>query len=80
MTPNVDYPTNKDLLAPVVFRSDFNNGESITATQAWSLFFTAGQEDKALGFEPELGRFFTNLLIAAGVTGTVWALIFSNFA
>jgi hypothetical protein len=44
------------------------------------LFFTAGQEDKALGFEPELGRFFTNLLIAAGVTGTVWALIFSNFA
>ncbi|NEQ25558.1 MAG: hypothetical protein F6K28_42155 [Microcoleus sp. SIO2G3] len=80
MTSDFDYPTNKDLLAPVVFRSDFNNGEPITATQAWSLFFTVGQEDKALGFERELGRFFTNLLIAAGVTGTVWALIFSNLA
>jgi hypothetical protein len=80
MTPDFDYPTNQDLFAPVVFRSDFNNGEPISATQAWSLFFSAGQEDKVLGFEPELGWFFTNLLIAAGVTGTVWALIFSNFA
>lgn len=74
-----DYSDNKDLLAPVVFRADFNNGEPITVTQAWSLFFTAGREDKVLGFEPELGRFFTNILLSVGVTGGVWAIFFSNF-
>jgi hypothetical protein len=63
-------------LAPIVFGSDFNNGGLITATQAWSLFFTAGREDKVLGFEAELGRFFTNFLIAAGVAFTVWTIFF----
>jgi hypothetical protein len=46
---------NKNLFAPVVFRSNFNNFEKINANQAWSLFFTGGKEDKGLGFEPEFG-------------------------
>lgn len=78
MQTDFDVIKNKDLFAPVVFRSDFNRGESININQAWSLFFTTGQEDKALGFEPELGSFFTNILIAVGVTGIVWGLFFSN--
>jgi hypothetical protein len=78
MQTDFDIIRNKDLFAPVVFRSDFNQGEQISTNQAWSLFFTAGQEDKTLGFQPELGNFFTNLLIAVGVTGTIWGLFFSN--
>ncbi|MEH2328276.1 hypothetical protein [Nostoc sp.] len=58
--------------------SDFNNFETINANQAWSLFFTAGQDDKGLGQEIEFGRFFTNLLIAVGVTGILWAIYFSQ--
>ncbi|MGF1542380.1 MAG: hypothetical protein ACFCU5_18380 [Pleurocapsa sp.] len=78
MQTDFDTIRNKDLFAPVVFRSDFNQGEQINTNQAWSLFFTAGQEDKSLGFQPELGNFFTNSLIAVGVTGTIWGLFFSN--
>lgn len=78
MRTDFDLPNNKDLFAPVVFRSDFNNKKAIDSNQAWSLFFTAGQEDKTLGFEPEVGRFFTNLLIAVGVTEIIWGVLFSN--
>lgn len=78
MQTDFDIIKNKDLFAPVVFRSDFNNGELIDTNQAWSLFFTAGKEDKTLGFEPEVGRFFSNILIAVGVTGTIWGLFFTS--
>jgi hypothetical protein len=70
---------SKDLFAPVVFRADFNNFEIISVNQAWSLFFSAGQDDKGLGQEIELGKFFTNLLIAVGVTGILWGTFFSNW-
>lgn len=79
---NVDFDIfqSKDLFAPVVFRSDFNNFQPINANQAWSLFFTAGKEDKELGSNPEFGRFFTNLLIAVGVAGSIWGLVFTHLA
>ncbi len=77
MKTDFDYP-NKVLLGAVVFRPSFNNFETINVNQAWSLFFSAGQEDKLLGQETELGRFFTYLLIALGVTGTLWATYFTN--
>ncbi|MCC5633668.1 MAG: hypothetical protein V7K69_16940 [Nostoc sp.] len=79
MKTDFDFP-KKDLIGPVVFRPDFNNFETINVNQAWSLFFSAGQDDKVLGEETELGKFFTNLLIAVGVTGTLWAIYFSNLA
>ncbi|WP_341527645.1 hypothetical protein WKK05_35040 [Nostoc sp. UHCC 0302] len=77
MKTDFDYP-NKNLLGAVVFRPSFNNFEKINANQAWSLLFTTGQEDKLLGQEIELGRFFTNLLIAIGVAGIIWATYFNN--
>ncbi len=80
MNSDFDIFQNKDLFAPVVFRADFNNFEQINANQAWSLFLTAGNEDKKLGFEPEIGRFFTNLLIAIGVTGSIWGFVFTHVA
>jgi hypothetical protein len=64
---------------PVVFRSTFNgNREPLTLNQAWSLFLTIGQGDKDLGLNPEAGRFLLNVLIAVGVTGMVWSLIFNH--
>ncbi|PSB20476.1 hypothetical protein C7B76_06360 [filamentous cyanobacterium CCP2] len=77
MRTDFDFP-KQQLLGPVIFRPDFNQFEGIGANQAWSLFFTAGQEDKALGFNAEAGRFFTNTLIAIGVAGTLWATLFRN--
>lgn len=69
---------NKTLVGPAVFRPDFNRFESIGTNQAWSLFFTAGQEDKNLGFNSEAGRFFTNLLIAVTIAGIIGGSIFTN--
>ncbi|AUT00999.1 MULTISPECIES: hypothetical protein [unclassified Nostoc] len=77
MRTDFDFP-KKDLIGPVVFRPEFNEFKTINANEAWSLFFSAGQDDKGLGEQPELGRFFTNLLIAVGVAGTIWASVFSN--
>jgi hypothetical protein len=69
MKTDFDFPT-AELIGPVAFRPDFNNHtQTLNATQAWSLFFTAGKADNALGFEPELGKFFTNLTFGiAGIT------------
>lgn len=80
MKTDFNFP-NKYLVGPVVFRPDFNaQPQAISATQAWSLLFTAGQEDKALGFNAEAGRFFTNLLLAIGAAGVLWSFVFSNVA
>jgi hypothetical protein len=63
MKTDFDFPA-ATLIGPVAFRPNFNSSdESLTATQAWSLFFTAGKADNALGFEPELGKFFTNVTV-----------------
>lgn len=70
--------SRKDLFGPVIFRPDFNQFESISGNQAWSLFFTTGQEDKVLGFNAETGRFFTNTVIAIAVAGSLWATLFAN--
>ncbi|ARV60801.1 hypothetical protein BZZ01_21225 [Nostocales cyanobacterium HT-58-2] len=79
MRTDFDFP-KKELLGPVVFRPDFNSFESININQAWSLFFTAGQEDKALGPNAELGKFLTYLLIAIALAGSLWTTVFSNLA
>ncbi len=79
MKTDFDFP-KKDLIGTVVFRPDFNSFETINVNQAWSLFFTAGQDDKGLGQDVELGRFFTNVLIAVGVTGSLWAIYFNHLS
>lgn len=78
MRTDFDFPA-KELIGPVVFRPDFNNGQTINVNQAWSLFFTAGQDDNVLGQQTELGRFFTNTLIAIGTAGVLWGASFANF-
>ncbi|MFB2969818.1 hypothetical protein ACE1CD_12660 [Aerosakkonema sp. BLCC-F183] len=61
--------------AATIFNPEFNNFANITANQAWSLFFTAGRDDAALGDNPEVGQFFNNVLIAV-VTAVVAASFF----
>jgi esterase/lipase superfamily enzyme len=81
MQSNADTYLDKYLnwFGPVVFRPGFNRGESITANQAWSLFFTAGKNDRLLGSNRETGRFLTNVLIAVVVSGSLAAVFFKNY-
>ncbi len=80
MKTDFDIFNNQDLFAPVVFRADFNKFNNVNVNQAWSLFFTAGKEDKALGINTELGKFFSNILAAVIIIGSVGAIIFSHVA
>ena len=66
-----------DLFGHATFRQGFKEFETITSTQAWSLFFTAGQNDAALGMNPEVGNFFNYVLFALAGTGILAALLFS---
>ncbi len=78
MNSDLDMYNNKDLLAPIVFSSEFNNFERINANQAWSLFFTAGKEDQKLGSNPEAGRFLTYMLVGIGIAGSLWGVVFTG--
>lgn len=77
MTTDLDFKS-PELFGPVIFRPTFNNFETLNLTQAWSLFFTAGREDKALGFSPEVGLFFTNILLAIAASGIAGAITFKT--
>jgi hypothetical protein len=69
--------TNPSLLSSVVFTDDFNHFEKIRATQAWSLLFTGGRGDKALGISPTVGRVLNFSLIA--IASIVWIVLFQPF-
>ncbi|MBR8838170.1 MAG: hypothetical protein DSM106950_30250 [Stigonema ocellatum SAG 48.90 = DSM 106950] len=75
MKTDLDF-TSPELFGSVVFRPSFNSFQIINPTQAWSLLFTGGQEDKALGDQG--GSFFTNLLIAIVVSGVLGTLILQS--
>ncbi len=77
MTNNLDL-NSPELFAPIVFRADFNSFKNINATQAWSLFFTGGKEDKTLGFNPQVGLFYTYILLAIVSSGVAGTLVFQN--
>ncbi len=78
MKTDLDFRT-PDLFGPAAFRQGFKDFETISSTQAWSLFFTAGQNDMALGMNPEVGNFFNGLLFALAGTGILATLIFHPF-
>ncbi len=75
MNQNLDF-NSPELFAPVVFRSAFNNFEVINPTQAWSLLFTGGKEDKVL--LAGVGLFYTNVLLAIIASGIAAELVFEN--
>ena len=77
MKNNLDF-TITELFSPVVFRSDFNSFKIINVSQAWSLLFTGGREDKELGSSPQVGVFFTTALLALVASGVAGTLIFTK--
>jgi len=78
MKTDLDF-RNPDLFGHAAFRSTFNDFENINSTQAWSLFFTAGQNDAALGVTPAVGNVFNSLVLAAVGTGILSTLFFHLF-
>lgn len=62
-----------------VFNSDFNHFARITTNQAWSLLFTAGRDDGALGNNPELGRLFNYILLGISMFVPLSSTIFRAF-
>lgn len=75
MKTNFDFDS-RYLCAPVVFRPDFNESKITSANQAWSLFFTAGRDDMALGANPELGRLFNNIISVIVLSVVLSAFVF----
>jgi hypothetical protein len=67
----------KNLYTPVIFRPDFQVA-TLNTNQAWSLFFSAGQEENELGNNNEYGWFFNNLLMAVIVSGIIGSAIFTS--
>jgi hypothetical protein len=77
MITNFNY-NPRNLLTPVVFREDFQVA-TLSATQAWSLFFSAGQEENLFGENTETGWFFNNLLLAGSLMLVASVLFTKNF-
>ncbi len=76
MVSEFSYSSKQNLETPIVFRKDFRNA-TISATQAWSLFFSAGQEENLFGQEREIGWFYNNVLFAGVVAFGLTAALFS---
>lgn len=77
MKTDFDVARSYQLAPATVFNPEFNNSLPITATQAWSLFFTAGRDDTALGNNPELGRLLNNTLIAIVAAVALSSFVFT---
>ena len=75
METKFDFSGN-NLFTPIAFREDFNQFAILSSTQAWSLFFTASREDGALGFNRNVGRFWTGLVIAAVLESIIGIVLF----
>ena len=69
MTQTFDY-TPENATVPVVFQEDFRYA-TISATQAWSLFFTGGKKENNLGEKRMIGWLWNYFLF-----GTVFASAF----
>ncbi len=60
-----------------IFTPEFNQFETINATQAWSLFFTISSSDQLLGQKPVIGRYITLALFSGILTGILNVLVAS---
>lgn len=50
-----------------IFNAEFNRFQNISATQAWSLFFSASNKDRLLGSDSKTGNYLTFGLFGAVV-------------
>jgi hypothetical protein len=78
MQTNFNYE-GRNLFTPTAFREDFNHFAPISATQAWSLFFTASKDDTALGSNSSAGQFWNSILLAVVTSGILGVFVFQSF-
>jgi hypothetical protein len=61
-------------LAPI-FSPEFNHFQNISATEAWSLFFSASNTDRLLGSDSKTGNYFTFGLLGAAIAYAIEIVI-----
>jgi hypothetical protein len=59
-----------------IFNPEFNHFQNISATEAWSLFFSASNTDRLLGSDRKTGNYFTVGLFGAAIAYAIEIVIF----
>ncbi|MGF1489257.1 MAG: hypothetical protein ACFBSE_19385 [Prochloraceae cyanobacterium] len=77
MKTDFNFDRYQDLVGTVVFRSTFNNFETIDINQAWSLAISGGQEDKSLN-EPLAIDFSNKSDLESSDLRLEWGKLFTN--
>ena len=63
-----------NLYTPIIFREDFNENATINFSQAWSLFFSGGQEENILENKSYIAQFCNYILFAIIAFGSLSAI------
>ncbi len=58
-----------------IFNPEFNHFQTISATEAWSLFFSASNKDRLLGSERKTGNYLTFGLFGAVIAYAIEIVI-----
>jgi hypothetical protein len=67
------YMQNQNI-API-FNPEFNHFQNISATEAWSLFFSASNKDRLFGSDSKTGNYFTFGLLSAAIAYAIEIVI-----
>lgn len=54
-----------------IFNAKFNQFQTITTTEAWSLFFSASNKDRLLGSDSKTGKYITFALFGAVIASAI---------
>lgn len=60
----------------LIFTPDFNQFQTINATQAWSLFLTGCKTDNSFGTNPMVGKYVNVAILGAAIAQIVELIIF----
>jgi hypothetical protein len=58
-----------------IFNPEFNQFQTISTTEAWSLFFSASNKDRLLGSDSKTGNYLTFALFGAVIAYAIEIVI-----
>jgi Tol biopolymer transport system component len=58
-----------------IFNPKFNQFQTITTTEAWSLFFSGSNKDRLLGSDSKTGNYLTLVLFGAVIASAIEIVI-----
>jgi hypothetical protein len=61
-------------MAPI-FNNEFNHFQKINATEAWSLFFSASNQNRLLGSDTKTGNYFTFALLGGTIAYVIEMIV-----